>query len=149
MAGKMPKQEEAQAAAKKLTWQINIVSAVAVYVQIENLIKFALTAGKLKYKDQLPSVRELSERLEVNPNTVAKAYRDLEVMGLLYTQRGMGVFIEKTAEAQARNIVDKYLEQRIGEVGREAGTAGRDAGFTASQFRAQMKAGAAGEAIYT
>ena len=56
---------------------IDIHSSVAVYVQIENHIQFAIASGKLKHSDQLPSVRELSERLEVNPNTVAKAYRDL------------------------------------------------------------------------
>ena len=61
---------------------IDIHSSVAVYVQIENQVQFAIASGKLKAGDQLPSVRELSERLEVNPNTVAKAYRDLEVMGL-------------------------------------------------------------------
>src|SRR5689334_5145904 len=70
---------------------IDIHSTVAVYIQIENHIQFAIASGKLKAGDQLPSVRELSERLNVNPNTVAKAYRDLEVMGLLYTRRGMGV----------------------------------------------------------
>ena len=74
---------------------IDIHSSVAVYVQIENHVQFAISSGKLKPGDQLPSVRELSERLEVNPNTVAKAYRDLEVMGLLYTRRGMCVFVNK------------------------------------------------------
>ena len=81
---------------------IDIHSSVAVYVQIENHIQFAIASGKLKPGDQLPSVRELSERLGVNPNTVAKAYRDLEVMGLLYTRRGMGVFINKGIEAKCR-----------------------------------------------
>ena len=52
---------------------IDIHSSVAVYVQIENHVQFAISSGKLKPGDQLPSVRELSERLEVNPNTVAKA----------------------------------------------------------------------------
>lgn len=50
---------------------INIDSSVAVYVQIENHVQFAIASGKLKAGDQLPSVRELSERLDVNPNTVS------------------------------------------------------------------------------
>ena len=54
---------------------IDINSSVAVYVQIENHVQFAIAAGELKPGDRLPSVRELSERLEVNPNTVAKASR--------------------------------------------------------------------------
>ncbi len=70
---------------------MNIHSSIAVYVQIENQVRFAIASGKLKPVDQLPSVRELSERLEINPNTVAKSYGEPEVMGLLYTLRGMGV----------------------------------------------------------
>ncbi len=70
---------------------INIYSDVAVYEQIENHVQFAIASGRLKSGDQLPTVRALSEKLDINPNTVAKAYRDLEVMGLLYARRGMGV----------------------------------------------------------
>jgi DNA-binding transcriptional regulator YhcF (GntR family) len=49
---------------------INIHSSVAVYVQIENTVQFAVASGRLKADDQLPSVREASEKLNVNPNTV-------------------------------------------------------------------------------
>ena len=72
---------------------IDIMSRVAVYVQIEKHVQFDIASGRLKSGDQLPSVRDLSERLGINPNTVAKAYRDLEVMELLFTRRGMGVFV--------------------------------------------------------
>lgn len=103
---------------------IDIHSSVAVYVQIENQVQFAIASGKLKAGDQLPSVRELSERLEVNPNTVAKAYRDLEVMGLLYTRRGMGVFINKNIESKCREDVRRRLVNRLHEVTAEAKAAG-------------------------
>lgn len=103
---------------------VDIHSSVAVYVQIENHVQFAIASGQLKAGDQLPSVRELSERLDVNPNTVAKAYRDLEVMGLLYTRRGMGVFINKGIEAKCREDVRKRLIGRIHEVTAEAKAAG-------------------------
>ena len=65
-------------------------------------------------------MRELSERLGVNPNTVAKAYRDLEVMGLLYTRRGMGVFINKGIEAKCREDCRKRIIGRMYEVVAEA-----------------------------
>ena len=52
---------------------INILSGVPVYVQIENDIQFAIASGALTEGEKLPAVRELSERLEINPNTVAKA----------------------------------------------------------------------------
>jgi len=103
---------------------IDIHSSVAVYVQIENHVQFAISAGRLKADDQLPSVRELSECLEVNPNTVAKAYRDLEVMGLLYTRRGMGVFVRKGIEAKCREEIRRKIISRLHEVTSEASAAG-------------------------
>lgn len=103
---------------------IDIHSSVAVYVQIENHIQFAISSGELKASDQLPSVRELSERLGVNPNTVAKAYRDLEVMGLLYTRRGMGVFINKGIDVKCREECRRRIITRLHEVSAEAKAAG-------------------------
>ena len=103
---------------------IDINSSVAVYVQIENHVQFAIASGRLKPGDQLPSVRELSERLNVNPNTVAKAYRDLEVMGLLYTRRGMGVFVNKGVETKCREECRKRIIGRLHEVVAEAKAAG-------------------------
>ncbi|MCX5759411.1 MAG: GntR family transcriptional regulator, partial [Candidatus Hydrogenedentes bacterium] len=103
---------------------IDIHSSVAVYVQIENHVQFAIASGRLKAGDQLPSVRELSERLGVNPNTVAKAYRDLEVMGLLYTRRGMGVFVNKNIEVKCREDCRRRIIGRLHEVVAEAKAAG-------------------------
>jgi GntR family transcriptional regulator len=103
---------------------IDIHSSVAVYIQIENHIQFAISSGQLKPGDQLPSVRELSERLGVNPNTVAKAYRDLEVMGLLFTRRGMGVFINKGIEAKCREECRRRIIMRLHEVVAESKASG-------------------------
>ena len=103
---------------------IDINSSVAVYVQIENHVQFAIASARMKAGDQLPSVRELSERLGVNPNTVAKAYRDLEVMGLLYTRRGMGVFVNKGVEAKCREECRKRIISRMHEVVAEAKASG-------------------------
>jgi len=74
--------------------------------------------------DRLPSVRELSEVLNVNPNTVAKAYRDLEVMGYLYTRRGMGVFIQDGIEARCRKQCHTHIIRRLYEAAAEAHAAG-------------------------
>ena len=103
---------------------VDIRSSVAVYLQIENHVQFAIASGKLKAGDQLPSVRELSERLDVNPNTVAKSYRDLEVMGLLYTRRGMGVFINKNVESKCREECRRRIINRLHEVTSEAKASG-------------------------
>ena len=105
---------------------INIHSSVAVYVQIENEVQFAIASRRLKGGDQLPPILELGERLQVNPNTVAKAYRDLEVMGYVYTRRGMGVFIEKGVEGKCREECRRRTITRMHEVAAEAKAAGMD-----------------------
>ena len=103
---------------------VDIRSSVAVYLQIENHVQFAIASGNVSAGDQLPSVRELSERLNVNPNTVAKAYRDLEVMGLLYTRRGMGIFINKGIESKCREECRRRIISRMHEVASEAKASG-------------------------
>ena len=108
----------------KMLSTIDISSSVAVYVQIENHVQFAIASGQLKPGDQLPSVRELSERLDINPNTVAKSYRDLEVMGLVYTRRGMGVYINKGIEAKCREECRRKIIKRMHEVVAEGKAAG-------------------------
>ena len=110
---------------------INIRSSVAVYLQIENLVQFAVASGALKPGDQLPSIAELAEKAGVNPNTVAKSYRDLEVMGLLYTRRGMGVFINKDIQTKCNEECRKRTIARLHEVVSEA----KAAGMTATEVR--------------
>lgn len=103
---------------------INIHSQVAVYLQIENEVRFAIASGRLKSGDQLPSVREASENLQVNPNTVAKAYRDLEVMGLLYTRRGMGVYIKDGVQKHCGEVCARQIAERTFELVQELKAAG-------------------------
>ena len=104
--------------------QVNIESSVPVYEQIENHVRFALASGRLKADNQLPTVNALSKQLHVNPNTVAKAYRDLEVMGLVYTRRGMGVYINPGAEAKCREAVRNQVIGRLHETVCEAKASG-------------------------
>lgn len=66
---------------------------IPIYVQIMNTIKQNLVAGTLKPGDKLTSVRELAEKLSVNPNTVQRAYQELEREGVSETKRGMGSFV--------------------------------------------------------
>ena len=123
--------------------QVNIRSSVAVYEQIENLVRFAVASGRLKVGDQLPSIRELTEQLGLNPNTITKAYRDLEVMGIVYTRRGMGVYINKGADAKCREAVRSQVVGRIHEAVSEA----KAAGMTAKEVRGCVEKlyGAVGE----
>ena len=114
---------------------IDIHSSVAVYVQIENHVQFAIASGRLKPDDQLPSVLKLAKQLGVNPNTVAKAYRDLEVMGLLYTRRGMGVYISKAAKVRCRQQCHERIVGRMHEVVAEA----KAAGMTSNEIKVIAK----------
>ncbi len=75
-------------------WQVEYHSGIPVYRQIINQACAAVAAGTFKLGDQLPTIRVLSERLNVNPNTVAKAYRELELKGIIVSERGSGSFIQ-------------------------------------------------------
>ena len=80
-------------------WQIEFNSGIPVYKQIINHICAALASGALKEGDRLPTLRHLHEKLEINPNTVAKAYRELELRGIIASERGSGSFVKTGANA--------------------------------------------------
>lgn len=75
-------------------WHVEYNSGIPVYRQIINQASAAVAAGAFKPGDQLPTIRALSERLNVNPNTVAKAYRELELKGFIVSERGSGSFVQ-------------------------------------------------------
>jgi GntR family transcriptional regulator len=74
-------------------WVVEFHSGIPVYKQIVHQVQAAIADGRLREDDQLPTVRALHKKLKVNPNTVAKAYRELELSGLITTQRGSGCFV--------------------------------------------------------
>jgi GntR family transcriptional regulator len=79
-------------------WQIEFNSGIPVYKQIINYVSFALASGRFKEGDRLPTIRQLHAQLNVNPNTVAKAYRELELKGIINSERGSGSFIKAGGE---------------------------------------------------
>ncbi|MDD2484368.1 MAG: GntR family transcriptional regulator [Eubacteriales bacterium] len=74
-------------------FQLDLKSRKSIYEQVVDNIKELVIAGVLNSEDKLPSVRELSKALTVNPNTVQKAYRELEYQGFIYTVSGLGTFV--------------------------------------------------------
>ncbi|HXW57653.1 MAG TPA: GntR family transcriptional regulator [Candidatus Cybelea sp.] len=72
---------------------VNTASGVPLYLQIEGQVKHAVAAGALKQGDPLPSVRRLASDLRVNPNTVARAYQNLERDGVIRTVPGGGTYV--------------------------------------------------------
>lgn len=82
-----------------------------IYIQIMNIIKRQIVAKELKGGEKLASVRDLSTEFKVNPNTIQRAYKELEREGLAYTQRGMGTFI-----TEDENIIFSLRRDTANEV---------------------------------
>ena len=86
---------------------------VPIYVQLVRQIKYLISSGRLKAGEQLPPVRKLAEQLLVNPNTVARAYRELENEGLVTSRQGSGVFVAEGVSPLARREQNRILLERI------------------------------------
>src|SRR5439155_17728378 len=104
--------------------QLDGASGVPVYRQLIDQVLTAIASGKLRAGDQLPTVRQVAVDLAINPNTVMRGYRELEIRGILTTQQGTGTFITeqkvKAGEAQRR----RRLSQMAGELVARAGAEG-------------------------
>lgn len=93
--------------------RISDQDGVPIYVQLVNQIKYLVASGRLKAGEQLPPVRKLAEQLLVNPNTVARAYRELESEGLVTSRQGSGVFVSDGVSPLARREQNRILQARI------------------------------------
>ena len=106
-----------------IEFHLDASSGVATYLQIVQQVKEALRLGLLDVGDQLPTVREVVSDLAINPNTVAKAYRDLEREGLVVARPGRGTFVARTLAAPSLEHHDglrRELEEWIANA-RQAG----------------------------
>lgn len=103
---------------KDHVYRVNLESPVPVYIQLEQQIQYRIASGAAKPGDHLPSVRELSDQAGVNANTVSKVYRDLLLMGLVHTRRGVGVTVTadapKLCRERARNTAKDCLRDAVG-----------------------------------
>ena len=115
--------------------QLDLRSGVPVYRQIMDQVLGAVASGRLTSGDQLPTVRQLAVDLSINPNTVIRAYRELEIRGFLDTHQGSGTFIsqqrvEQDNEERVRKL-DLIVSDAIARAGAE--------GFTAKQVLDRLK----------
>ena len=85
-----------------MLFRSNPASGVPLYLQLIEQVKHAVETGALRGGEQLPGIRALSEELVINPNTVAKAYRELEREGVIELRHGAGAFIAANAGAHRR-----------------------------------------------
>ena len=109
-----------------MLFHVNPSSGVPIYVQIETQVKNAIAAGALKRNQTLPSVRKLAAELGINPNTVARAYQDLERDGVIATVQGSGTYV---AENMPRFLKSEKL-RRLQPYARQIAVEGMQLGLS-------------------
>jgi len=85
-------------------FRVNQSSGIPLYLQLMEQVKHAVETGALREGDQLPTIRKIAEDLVMNPNTVVRAYRELEHEGIIELKHGSGAFIKKPSEGRVRLI---------------------------------------------
>jgi len=110
--------------ARSFRFGLNLHSGVPVYRQLIDQVRSGVASGSLIAGDQLPTVRQLAVDLAINPNTVLKAYRELELGGLLETHQGTGTFISQKKANGNKADRARQLTQMAGDCAARAGAAG-------------------------
>ena len=103
---------------------LDLHTGVPVYRQLIDQVRAGIASGTLSAGDQLPTVRQLAVDLEINPNTVMRAYREMEIRGILDTQQGTGTFIADRQTEPSQEERERKLAQLVGEFVSRAGSAG-------------------------
>ena len=118
----------------------NPTSGVPIYLQLMEQVKHSIETGALRPGDQLPGIRPLAEQLVINPNTVAKAYRELEHEGVVELRQGAGAFV--SANGRAKQLTDRMKTAQT--VVAAAIDKLRDRGITDEEIRRMFEAHLAG-----
>ena len=92
---------------------ISSSDGVPIYLQIVNQVKYLVASGRLAPGEELPPIRVLAEKLVVNPNTVARAYRELEAAGVVEKRRTAGTFVSEAGSPLARRERLRILTERV------------------------------------
>jgi GntR family transcriptional regulator len=92
---------------------ISPTDGVPIYLQIVNQVRYLISAGRLNSGEELPPIRVLAEKLLINPNTVARAYRELELAGLVVKHRTTGTYVSGAGQRLPRRDRLKAITQRI------------------------------------
>jgi len=127
--------KSANSNAKSFQFRLDLHSGVPVYRQLIDQVRAGMAAGSLSSGDQLPTVLQLAVDLAINPNTVLRAYRELELGGFLETQQGTGTFITQKKPRRDDVERERQLNQLVGEFLARAGAAG----FTAEDLLKQLR----------
>jgi GntR family transcriptional regulator len=116
-------------------FRLDLQTGVPVYRQIIDQVRGGIASGTLSVGDQLPTVRQLAVDLSINPNTVVRAYRELELGGLLETYQGTGTFVSAQKLRRGEEERLRQLEQIVTDCVARAGAAG----FTVEDLIEQLR----------
>ena len=92
---------------------ITLHDGVPIYRQIVNQVKYLVASGLLRPGEELPPIRTLALQLKVTPNTIVKAYEELEISGVIHKRRGSGTFVSEARQQLALRERRRIIEQRI------------------------------------
>jgi GntR family transcriptional regulator len=120
---------------RSFRFRLDLASGVPVYRQIIDQVTAGMASGALKPGDQLPTVRQVAVDLAINPNTVVRGYRELEIRGLLETQQGTGTFISRQKVKGDQAERQRRLDQLVSEFVARAGAGGFTVGDLMEQLR--------------
>lgn len=101
-------------------FEINTANGIPVYEQVYRQVAFAIANGIIDSGDLVPSVRAMAKDLAINPNTVARAYRDLQSEGVLEVVRGSGMLVTKSARSKCKTIRSTVLKLQMSVIVDEA-----------------------------
>ncbi|HNY79842.1 MAG: GntR family transcriptional regulator [Sedimentisphaerales bacterium] len=100
-----------------IEFKLDLKSGVPFHRQIVDQIRYGIASGRLLPGEQLPTVRDLAVQLQVNPNTVRKAYSELEILGILDTQQGTGTFVShrevEIGDAEKRRMLKQICDELV------------------------------------
>jgi GntR family transcriptional regulator len=116
-------------------FKLDLKSGVPFHRQIVDQIRYGIASDRLMPGEQLPTVRELAVHLQVNPNTVRKAYSELEILGILNTQQGTGTFVSH----QQVEIGEDEKKRMLRQICDELVARGSQYGFTAREIVTHMQ----------
>lgn len=119
--------------------RVDATSFVPIYEQIKQGIVRLVATGRLKVGEPLPSIRDLAAEIIVNPNTVARAYRELEQDGVVLTQKGKGSFVADRARPDVDRDIKVHLGQSLDEAIAEARRYGLDSGAIRELFEDRLR----------
>jgi GntR family transcriptional regulator len=119
---------------RQFEFRLDPASGVPVYRQLIDQVTGGMASGTLAGGDQLPTVRQVAVDLSINPNTVVRAYRELEIRGVLETQQGTGTFVSHRKVKRDEVERERQLNQIVSEFVARAGAAG----FTVEDLLEQL-----------